>query len=203
MGCVTTPQQDPRPLVRAAADRARRIVENVTPEHMTAPTPCPEFDVRTLVGHLVSTLERSAAVGAGGDPRTIPESLIAADDEWPAALDTSLEHYWKVWNDDALLDKPVTAPWGTFPGRIAVLVELDELIVHGWDLAVATGQEAEADPPLAEAALEVMRLALPASPRDGLPFGPPVEPASDAGATERLANWLGRDTAPWVRHERA
>ena len=64
------------------------------------------------------------------------------------------------------------------------------------------GQEAEADPPLAEAALEVMRLALPASPRDGLPFGPPVEPAPGAGATERLANWLGRDTAPWVRRER-
>ncbi|UYP19380.1 TIGR03086 family metal-binding protein [Rhodococcus sp. Z13] len=202
MGSVTAMQQDPRPLVRAALDRARRIVGGVRADQLTAPTPCPGFDVRALAGHLASTLERSAAIGAGRDPLTVPESLTAPDDDWPAVLETAAEHYWQVWDDDALLDRPVTAPWGTFPGRVAMFVQLDELLVHGWDLAVATGQDAEADPALAEAALEVMRIALPESPREGFPFYPPVPPAPDAGPTERLANWVGRASEPWVRRDR-
>lgn len=196
-GAVTTMQQDPRPLVRAALDRARRIVGGVSIEHLAAPTPCPEFDVRTLIGHLSATLERSAAIGSGRDPRTVPEFLTSENDDWPAVLDAAADRYWQVWEDDALLDKPVTAPWGTFPGRVAMFMELDELLVHGWDIAVATGQDAEADPALAEAALEIMKITLPESPREGFPFGPPVTPAPDAGPTERLVNWVGRAGAPW------
>lgn len=190
-------QEDPRPLVRAAIDRARHIVANLSPEHMSRPTPCPEFDVRALAGHLASTLERSAVIGSGGDPLTVPESLTAPDDDWTAVLDEAVERYWAVWENDDLLDTTVTAPWGTFPGRVAVLIELNELLTHGWDLAVATRQDAEADPALAEAALGIMRMALPADGRENTPFAPPVEPAHDAGATEQLANWLGRNSAPW------
>jgi hypothetical protein len=41
-------------------------------------------------------------------------------------------------------------------------------------------------------AYATMQRALPAEGRERLPFDPPVEPAEDAGPTERLANWLGR-----------
>ncbi len=64
--------------------------------------------------------------------------------------------------------------------------------MHGWDLAVATGQDAEADPGLAVAALAQARQILPAAIRGGdVPFADVVEPAPDAGPTERLANWAG------------
>ena len=80
------------------------------------------------------------------------------------------------------------------------LVSLNEVLVHGWDLAVSTGQDPEADPALARAAHEIMERALPASPRGGeVPFGPVVDSTPDAGPTERLANWCGRVTAPWMR----
>ena len=78
------------------------------------------------------------------------------------------------------------------PGRIALWGYLNEALVHGWDLAVATDQDTEADPALAEEALTMMRQALPAEQRGGrVPFTPVVVPAPDAGATERLANWCG------------
>lgn len=200
---MTTPQPDPRPLFRKAVDWAGGLFEGVRPEQMNGPTPCPGFDVRDLLGHLVGTIDRGRVIGSGGDPLSVPECLTAPDDAWPRTLRTTADHYWQVWDDDALLDTLVTAPWGTFPGRASVLISLNEVLVHGWDLAVATGQHAEADPELAEAALGIMRRALPESPRGGqVPFGPVVTPGLEAGPTERLANWSGRETEPWMRGAR-
>jgi uncharacterized protein (TIGR03086 family) len=197
---MTTAQHDPRPLFRSALEWAGDLFAGVRPEQMTDPTPCPEFDVRTLLGHLASTVDRGRVIGMGGDVHSVPEVLSSPDDAWPGTLDAVTTRYWEVWDDDALLDRPVTAPWGTFPGRAAVLVSLNEVLVHGWDLAVSTGQDPEADPALARAAHEIMERALPASPRGGeVPFGPVVDSTPDAGPTERLANWCGRVTAPWMR----
>ncbi|WFR72435.1 TIGR03086 family metal-binding protein [Prescottella defluvii] len=116
-----------------------------------------------------------------------------ADDQWPHAYDRAVEAMRAVWADDALLDTVVTVPWGRVPGRAAVFAYLNETLVHGWDLAVATGQPAEADPVLAATALAVAERAIPEAPRGGpIPFGPVVKPAEGAGPTERLANWSGR-----------
>ncbi|GMA41450.1 hypothetical protein GCM10025883_34950 [Mobilicoccus caccae] len=70
-----------------------------------------------------------------------------------------------------------------------------EVLAHGWDLATAAGLPAEAPAEIAEAGLAAARATLPAEPRgmaNGVPFDAVVEPAADAGPTERLANWLGR-----------
>lgn len=197
-GFMTTTQTDPRPLFRSALDRVADLIGGVRPDLLTAPTPCPEFDVRSLIGHIVGTVDRGRVIGEGGDPLTVPDVVTAADDNWVDTLRAAAGRYWTVWDDDALLDTTVSAPWGTFPGRAAVLIALNEALVHGWDLAVATGQPAEADAELAHAALGIMQVALPESPRGGpIPFGPVVEPVVDAGPTERLANWSGRVSAPW------
>jgi hypothetical protein len=72
----------------------------------------------------------------------------------------------------------------------------DRLVVMGAgrpaESVPATGQDPEADPALVAPAYATMQRALPATGREGFPFDPPVEPAPDAGPTERLANWTGR-----------
>ena len=84
-------------------------------------------------------------------------------------------------------------PWGSVPGAGAIWGYLNETLVHGWDLAVATGQPSEADPDLAGAALAAAQRFIPAGPRGPeVPFGDAVSPAPDAGPTEQLANWSGR-----------
>ncbi|MFC7754118.1 TIGR03086 family metal-binding protein [Tsukamurella soli] len=105
-----------------------------------------------------------------------------------------------AWADDALLDRPVTVPWGTVPGRGALWAYTNEFLVHGWDLAVATGQPAEADAAVVEAVAPVVRTFIPAEIRgaEGVPFAAVVEPRDGAGPTERLANWAGRSSTGWV-----
>lgn len=188
---------DPRPLYRDALAWVTALMGEVRPDQLTNPTPCDEFDVATLMGHLVATVDRARVIGEGGDPATVPlvATAVGVDGDWSAAYRAAGERMWAVWEDDALLAATVTAPWGRVPGHAAIWGYLNETLVHGWDLAAATGQPAEADPALAESALAVARRAIPESPRGGhVPFGAVVEPAEEAGPTERLANWSGRSS---------
>ncbi len=185
-----TESTDPRPLYAAALAWTHGLMAGAT--DLDAPTPCPEFAVRDLLGHLVATVERARVIGEGGDPRSVPVVLRGLPDPAGAHADATARTL-AVWSDDALLDRELTVPWGTVPGRGAVWGYLNETLVHGWDLAVATGQDPEADPALAGAVLAVVPGFLPAEPRGGpVPFAAPVPPRPGAGPTERLANWSGR-----------
>lgn len=180
---------DPRPLHRTALAWTHGLMAGAA--DLDAPTPCAEFDVRELLGHLVATVERARVIGEGGDPRTVPVVVRGLTDPAGAYAEASAKAL-AVWSDDALLDRELTVPWGTAPGRGVVWGYLNETLVHGWDLAVATGQDPEADPALAAAVLAVVPHFLPEEPRGGpVPFAPAVPARPGAGPTERLANWSG------------
>ena len=173
----------------------------VRPDQLDLPTPCAQWDVRRLLGHIVGAVTRAALVGEGEDALASPPFADPATADWPAA-------YWAAayreaadraigaWSDDAKLDALFAVPWGKVPGRGAVTGYVQEVLAHGWDLAVATGQEAEGDPSLAEFALDFARRALPPEIRPEAPFGAVVEPPPGAGPYARLAAWLGRTPPP-------
>ena len=79
---------------------------------------------------------------------------------------------------------------------MVVLVALDELVVHGWDVGVATGQAY--GPPADEVDAEAAFVAAFDAPRDGRLFGPIADIAPDAPTFERLLGLTGRD--PGWRH---
>ncbi|MGE0300833.1 TIGR03086 family metal-binding protein [Pseudonocardia sp.] len=192
-----TDYSDPRPFYDRALVHVRALMAAVRPDQLGDPTPCADFDVRTLLSHLLATVDRARVVGAGEPPFSVPSFVTGvADDGWVDAHREATERMWTVWSDDARLDAPVEVPWGHVAGRDALWGYVNETVVHAWDLAVATGQDPEADPDLAEATLAAARRYLPAGPREGFPFDPAVEPAPDAGPTERLANWSGRRSRP-------
>lgn len=188
---------DPRPAFAAATAWMTTLLSGVTPGQLGAPTPCAEFDVATLAAHIVATGRRARALGAGTDIFAVPPIAEVGD---PDSYRTAVTEAIVLWSDDAKLTTPLTVPWGEVPGAGALWGYVNETLVHGWDLAVATGQGPDAEPGFAEAALALTQQFIPAEIRssDEVPFGPVVEPRAEANWTERLANWSGRSSVGWV-----
>ena len=188
---------DPRPVYAAATAWTTGIMRTVTDDQLGNPTPCTEFDVRALCAHLIGTARRAEGLAAGAD--------IFAINPYPDIYDVqtyadTVAHAIELWSDDARLSAMVTVPWGTVPGAGALWGYVNETLVHGWDLAVAIGADAEAGPAIVAPALAVAQQFISADIRDDddVPFGPVVESRPDAGLTEQLANWSGRESRSWV-----
>ncbi|MFF3662664.1 TIGR03086 family metal-binding protein [Streptomyces olivochromogenes] len=186
---------DPRPLYTRASEQIAALVETVRPEQLAGPTPCAEFDVRTLLSHIAGGTRRIAVVGAGGDGMAVRPFLDGVeDDRWSSAYDEVRTEARKSWADDARLDALVTVPWGEAPGRIALSGYVMEAVTHTWDLSESLGRPLALDPELAEFALGIARRVLPDERRDDeeLPFDSAVPAPEGADAYGRLAAYLGR-----------
>jgi uncharacterized protein (TIGR03086 family) len=186
---------DPRVIFSRAVAQTESIVAAVRPDQAGLPTPCADWDVRTLVSHMAGGVIRIALVGEGADALQVPPFADLdgkSAGEWAAVYRAAGARAAAAWTDDAKLDALFSVPWGKVPGRVAVAGYVREVLAHGWDLASATGQETELDPELGAYGLEVSRQSLPAAGREGIPFGAVVPAPADAGVYAQMAAWLGR-----------
>ncbi|MER7174449.1 TIGR03086 family metal-binding protein [Streptomyces mesophilus] len=185
---------DPRPALSRALDQAGKQVAAVTPDELSNRTPCAEYDVRALLGHMVSVLHKLIRVGTGQGARDVPEVIDdIADDSWTSTFTLARSEVEQVWADDEQLDRMITLPWATLPGRDVLEAYAHEFTAHSWDLAHATRRLAELDPDLATRALEAFTKFAPPEDRSQQgPFGPVVTVPDDAGVYTRLAAYLGR-----------
>jgi uncharacterized protein (TIGR03086 family) len=187
---------DLRPLLSAAFDQVEHLVTTTDRAGAGLPTPCEDWDIDDLVGHLIAVVRRIGVVLQGLPPFSVPSTMESTDwvgdwVHWRAETE-------RVLADDAVLDLEVQVPWGTVTGAQAIGSYVGELVTHSWDLAMALGREAELDGRLAEAVLPAILAKIPAEPRDQIPFGPVVEVGPTATAFERMLAWQGRDPA-WRR----
>jgi uncharacterized protein (TIGR03086 family) len=192
---AATTTTDPRPGFFTAARIACDTVAGVSPTQLTAPTPCTEFDVRALLGHLVAVLRRVASVAAGTPAvGQVPLVTDVPDDGWSAAVRAAVGDVEAAWADPAVLDRQMQLPFGRLPGAAALASWTGELSTHTWDLAVATGQSPAFDEQVLTGALAAVRVKLPTAERPpGIPFGNAVPVADDATVIDRLVAWQGRD----------
>lgn len=190
----TLAPDDPRPAFAAAIALAGTVVAGVRDDQLDDPTPCTEYDVRRLRGHLLCVARRMAAVGRGEDPATVPQVIAdVPGDDWPAAWTEAAHEIQRVWSDDSLLGRDVVLPFATLPGAVALRIYTGETTVHTWDLATATGQSPAWDDAIVAGALATHRVALPADHRGPeVPFDPPVPVADDAPLIDQLVAWNGR-----------
>ncbi|MGA5899599.1 TIGR03086 family metal-binding protein [Streptomyces venetus] len=186
---------DPRPLFARAAEQAAALIGTVRAEQLGRPTPCSEFDVRTLLSHLTGGARRIAVVAEGGDAVAAPSfAEDVSDDGWAVAYDEARIRAVKAWAGDDRLDAVVRLPFGEMPGRAALSAYVMETVTHTWDLSEALGRPLALDPELAESALTVGHRMLPDEQRDErTPFGSARPAPEGAGAYDRLAAWLGRE----------
>lgn len=188
---------DFRPDLDAAQNWVADLITVVRPGQLDAATPCTEYDVRDLVQHIAALPAKIEAVAMGDNPRDLPAQVAIDADGVGAAYRADAKEALDLWSDDDLLTTTLIAPWGPAPGGLALGGFVMETVAHGWDLAVATGLDPEADPDLAATAHRIGEQALDGAPRGpGQPFGEEVEPPADAGPTTRLAAFLGRSWPP-------
>jgi uncharacterized protein (TIGR03086 family) len=143
-------------LYRRAQDGFGERVHGVHADQWTAATPCAEWDVRTLVNHLVGEIRWAvplfagatiAEVGAEFDGDLLGDDPVAA---WDAAAPAAIA----AVQDPAAMDCTVHLSFGDFPGSEYASQLFADLLVHGWDLARATGQDERLDPELVAACAE-------------------------------------------------
>lgn len=188
---------DPRVVLGAALDQAERIVAEVRPDQLDSPTPCDEYDLRTLLGHLVAVLGRIDHVANGGLPFETPHIVTGiADDGFVTAYSDVRAKLDATLADDSVLDREVAVPWGKGLGREVLSGYVMELSTHGWDVATVIGRTDLLSPELAETVLPFAHRMLPVEPRGGpVPFGPVVEVPADADPYTQLVAYLGRTPA--------
>ena len=188
------------PLV-ADGDRAlaavQHLVDNVGADQWIAPTPCSEWDVRQLVQHIAGGNAIFATVATGqrpSGPITQEERAIDRLGDDPAAGFRAIgRQMHDAFSAPGFLEAEFDTPMvGMQPGSMIVHMRINELLIHGWDLARATGQPANLPEDLAEQALTMWRQRLGDRPREQTPFSAERSVPDGAPASDRLAAFLGR-----------
>jgi uncharacterized protein (TIGR03086 family) len=189
---TTVPAVDLRPQARVVA----RLAERLTDDQLSAATPCPDMPVHTLIAHVTGLSEAfrdAARKDLGSTTDTPPDAAVPQiAPDWRLALPRLLDELADAWLDPEAWTGQTRAGGVALPGAVAGLVAADELVVHGWDLARATGQPYEPD----EAALGAAHALLaPAAGEVGSAgmFGPVVPVPDDAPLLERVIGLSGRD----------
>src|SRR3954454_9151329 len=174
-----------------------RLLAAIGSEQWTAPTPCDGWDVATVVNHVVGGLRLYAAELTGTEPAGAHEDDWLGDDPVAAYRDAATRVL-AAWRSPGADQRMVTLSFGTVPAPMAAIVELTEVLVHGLDVAVATGQEDAVDQVQAERLLALMAgMGIDGFRAPGI-FGPERPAPAGAPAHRRLLAFLGRTSAATV-----
>ncbi len=179
-----------------AADAAARIVDNVTPAQLGDPTPCAEWDVRTLLNHLILWTSHSLERRAHGESAAaeLMERDFAAEPDFAAGYRAQLARALDAWADPAVWDRELDVMGAKTPASDVGALLIAELVLHGWDLATATGQHYAVSGRAAAAALRAVAANAELF-RQYKGFADPLPAAADAGALDQVLAMSGRDAA--------
>ncbi|HEX8347148.1 MAG TPA: TIGR03086 family metal-binding protein [Actinoplanes sp.] len=192
------PPLDLHPLVR----QVKSLLYGVADETLAAPTPCPGWRVGDLLDHVSSLAlaftraARKTAGAADGGPPPAP-SVANLHRQWRSRLPPQLDDLADAWADPDAWTGTAHAGGVTLPADQLGLFAANELTMHGWDLARATGQDFAVDPRV----LEILIGFLSQLPAEGTPglFGPVVEAGDEEPSLlARAVALAGRD--PGWRH---
>ena len=188
-----------------AARRMADVIAGIPDDLLGGPTPCQAYSLGDLVEHVAtfSIVFTAAAAKESGEIGSQPPSADASKlvEDWREQIPRDLEVLAAAWRDPEAWTGMTKAGGVDLPGELAGLIALDELVVHGWDLARASGQDYDIDRPTLEAVhgflLQFAESDLKAV-RDNI-FGPAVEVPGDAALLDQVVGLTGRDPA-WTRN---
>jgi uncharacterized protein (TIGR03086 family) len=179
-----------------AADAAARTVGNVHESELGRPTPCDDWDVRTLLNHLIVWTSYSLEARAHGE--SVGQDLIdrdfAADPGFAAGYRAQLDRALTAWSAQATWDGSLNVMGSPTPAADVAALNIAEMVLHGWDLAAATGQVYTVSEPAAAAALRAVEANAELF-RQYKGFAEPVQVPQSASVLDQVLASSGRDPA--------
>jgi uncharacterized protein (TIGR03086 family) len=186
-----------RPEIETAAQRMATVVAAVDDAALGHPTPCDAYDVAALLDHI------DGFVGAFTDAGNKTQSGVdgpppAGDaahlrDDWRTALPDALQALVAAWRRDDAYTGTVNAGGFSMPADSVAVVAVEELVIHGWDLARAVDVPYAATPEELAVIAEFFAQFGPGQRGDA--YGPALAPAGDASLLDRAIAESGRDAA--------
>ncbi len=176
---------------RVAMNWIRSVVGRVTPSQYDDPTPCSEWNVGELLGHMSSIALLNAVAYSRPSDLDAFQQVPGGD-----PVETFL-HLAEVC-EQTLIDArrryvAVAMPLGMLRADEAMMLGLKDQVAHAWDLAVATGQDAQIPDDLA-APLDVFtRQLFAVAPGTRFAVEDAVDTGEDAAPAEQYLGRMGRD----------
>jgi uncharacterized protein (TIGR03086 family) len=184
-----------------AARQLTELIAGIDDAQLGGPTPCPDYSLGDLLDHVGGLALAFTAAATkeplAGAPQGPSGDASRLGDDWRDRIAGDLKTLVEAWRDPSAWTGMTQAGGLDLPGEVAGVVALDELVVHGWDVARSSGQRYASDPASLEAVHGfVAQFSGPGkeADRDGL-FGPEVEVAQDAPLLDRVIGMTGRDPA--------
>lgn len=176
-----------------AMRRTTDYVSNVRPEQWDGPTPCAEWSVRDVVNHLTSENLWAHELFAGKSIAEVGHRLdgdLLGSDPIRAYRD-SVESAAAAVLAPGAMEATCHLSFGDFPGSEYAMQLCADTVIHGWDIAKATGQDTRLDPSLVAAITPTIE-GMAAMGRQAGVYGPEVSVDRAAGPQARLLAMVGR-----------
>jgi len=182
-----------------AAGQLAGLVARVKDDELGKPTPCPAYTLGDLIDH-VGTLALAFTAAANKDRNRYVEGAPPGDasrleEDWRARIPRDLGALARAWRQPGAWDGMTRIAAMDAPAAMVGLTVADELVVHGWDVARATGQPYTVEPEVLDAAQSfLVQFASPDAPAGPeVAFGPSRELSGDAPLLDRVVALAGRD----------
>lgn len=167
----------------------KQLVLGVRDDQLDLPTPCSDWTVAGLLAHI----HQFASVFTTNARKQQPSPPAELDENWRQAIPTQLDDLAQAWQDDAAWTGQVSAGGVDMDAADNALVGSEELTLHGWDLARATGQQIAIDDAQLDRLDTFIAMFAPDGQPDNGPYGPTVAVGDGADRTERTLARTGRD----------
>jgi uncharacterized protein (TIGR03086 family) len=176
-------------LLERAVDYLLDTLKPVTPASLSNSTPCSDWDLRALLGHLDDSLTTLAEAADAGVVRVHPASAASTRTDLITTVRDRARAAVQIWTRTgrslvAVNGWPLTS-------TIVVSTGALEVAVHGWDIARACGRQEPIPAHLAEDLLALSMVLVTEHDRP-VRFGPPVVVPPTASPSEQLVAFLGR-----------
>ncbi|MDR2985995.1 MAG: TIGR03086 family protein [Nocardiopsaceae bacterium] len=183
------------------AKRLADLVAQVSDDDLGKPTPCPAYTLGDLIAHVGDlALAFTAAARKAGGPyveRARRGDAANLGQGWREQIPADLQSLGTAWAEPGAWTGMTRIAGMDSPAEMVGLTAADEIVVHGWDMAQATGQPYACEPDLLDAAQEFLsQFASPDAPEGPeVAFGPSRLAPDDAPRLDKIVALAGRDLA--------